>query len=118
MHGDLILDVDTLYQALSGLPMYDKPVGLLPLVLEARDAVINRLCRTASVRHAWLITGGAKHDERQRYTNAGAEVIVLDTSPTECLRRISIDPRRAANWEQWQTLIDQWWDAYDHWRDR
>lgn len=54
--GDLIVDVDFIFAALSGLPMRDKPIGLLPFVAAARDAVCERLRRESEVPAAWIIT--------------------------------------------------------------
>jgi hypothetical protein len=38
--GDLVLDIDTLFMALSGQVTYGKPVSLLKVVLRVRDTVI------------------------------------------------------------------------------
>ena len=57
MHrGDLVMDMDYLFEALSFLPHKDKPDELLPFVCEARDAVIQRLLRPSNVGRAFLIT--------------------------------------------------------------
>jgi len=40
--GDLIVDVDLIYAALSGLELFHKPPGLLPFFCAARDAIVNR----------------------------------------------------------------------------
>lgn len=113
--GDLVVDMDLLYQALTGgLPMYDKPDCLLPFVCEARDAVMARLARASQVRRAWLITGKAYLGElMQLKDQLGAErVMVLEVSPNECLRRIRDDPRRSARWQLWEPLVRQWWERW------
>lgn len=111
--GDLVVDVDTLYQALSGLPWYEKPAGLLPFVLEARDAVLARLERPTHVRHAWLITSsGDRAQLRELQERFAAELVVLDTSPNECLKRIMGDERRAKQALLWQDLIARWWSQW------
>jgi hypothetical protein len=109
--GDLIIDLDTLFQALSGLPLYDKPEGLLPFALAARAALYSRLDR-AAVR-AWVITGGASAAERQQLRlRWNAEIIVLEVGPTTCIQRIGADPRRSARRDLWQPLVTQWWREY------
>ena len=114
VRGDLILDVDALYMALSGLDWYDKPDELLPFVAEARDAVIRRLERPSEVKRAWVITTGAKKHERDALARRlRAKVVVLDVPAEECLRRIANDERRAHQLEKWHRLVDEWWREYE-----
>jgi hypothetical protein len=113
--GDLVVDVDRLYQALSGgLPWYDKPDCLLPFVCEARDAAIARLSREAEgVGHAWVITGEADRGKLAELRDTlGAEVAVLDTGPNECKKRISHDERRKNSAGKWYDLVDHWWSTW------
>ena len=110
--GDLILDVDALYMALSGQPMYDKPAELLPFVIEARDAVIERLRQRSRANHAWVITLAPTESERQPYAEDGADVVVLATPAEDCLARITADPERA-RWDGWTQLVESWWTSYD-----
>lgn len=54
--GDLVVDFDALYSALSFLPWGEKPRELMPFVASARDAVYQRLKRTSDIERAWIIT--------------------------------------------------------------
>lgn len=112
-YADLIVDVDALYHAVSGLPWYDKPDALLPFVMEARDALVNRLRRQSDVLRAWVILGGAKRAERDQLRQRGAHIVVLETPLHECLRRISQDERRAERMVHWQPIIERWWREYE-----
>lgn len=115
--GDLIVDVDAIYSALSGRPWYEKPAPLLPFVLDARDAILDRLHAQSDLRHAWIITSEADHAELQRLkARYNAKLLVLETDPAECLRRIATDERRAGTAPQWQPLIARWWDTYTNTR--
>ena len=113
--GDLILDMDALYQALSGLPMYTKPEGLLPYVLAAEEGVVVALEGyegDGNVR-AWVITGGADRRKRQALVDRlGATLVMLDTSPGECIRRIQNDERRKDKAHLWEPIVAAWWNAY------
>lgn len=109
--GDLVLDVDALFVALTGgLPMYDKPTSLLPFVMECRDAAIGRLARPSEARRCWIITGKADLSELERLRDelGASELVILETSPLECVRRIGGDPRRKDRWELWQDLVQKW----------
>ncbi len=112
-YGDVIIDVDALYVALSGQPRYKKPTALLPFVLEARDAVEERLLARSDARQAWIIKGAPKREQRDHYANRGATVVVLAVPAEECLRRIADDPEREESEESWSPLVHQWWDDYE-----
>jgi predicted kinase len=108
--GDLILDLDRIFEAISGLPLYDKPDALTPFVWQARDAIMDRLSRPSGVANAWVITGGALRNGRlalaARYR---ARIVMLDTPAEECKRRLSDRPLT----RPWVALIDQWWADYE-----
>ena len=111
--GDLIVDVDALWSAVSGLDWYDKPDALLPFVLAAREALIRRLAQANSIRHAWVITAGASSYDRDQYARRiGAHVVVLEVDADECLRRIATDARREARGSVWPGLVRDWWRDY------
>jgi GTPase SAR1 family protein len=114
--GHLVLDVDALFMALSGLPWNEKPQALLPFVLDARDAVIARLIRGDVDCVAWVITAngdmGQVVDLAQRM-NASLTVLAVDR--LECLRRISLDKTRQS-WELYKPMVNEWWEKYERTR--
>lgn len=112
--GDLIVDVDALYHALGGLPWYDKPIGLLPYVLAARDAVLEQLQKPAHIYRAWVITASGDRAQLQALQERlDAAVIALEVSPSECMRRIMRDERRARQADQWEALVARWWREWE-----
>jgi len=111
--GDLIVNLDALFTAISGLPEYEKPDCLVPFALAARDAVIRRLKLAHSINRAWIITTGAKAGERASLQKSlKAEIVVFEVSENECLRRIQADERRKNSWQSWQPVIERWWREY------
>jgi predicted kinase len=112
--GDLVVDMDALFQALSGEPLYSQPAELLPYVAEARDAVVMRLARATAPVTAWLIGAGATRDARERIARPlAARVLVLATPPQACARRIMRDRDRSHLIAKVQPLIDRWWQDYE-----
>lgn len=105
--GQIAVDVDLLFSALTMRPVYDKPAVSVGRVLDARDLIIEELAPE------YVISSDptAKYRElmRARY---GAEVIVLETPADECLRRIEGDIRREGL-ADWPALVAGWWDAYE-----
>ena len=111
--GDLIIDVDKLFVAFSGLRSHDHPDELLPFVLSARDASEDRLGLSNGVRHAWIIKGAPRKAQRQDMARRGAAVVVLDVPAEECLNRIANDPERQGLDCPWDDWINQWWEDYE-----
>lgn len=119
MHGDLVIDVDALYSALSGLAWYDKPVNLLPFVIEARDAIIRRLAKRSKVRSAWFITSEADCQTLIHWRDTlQARLVIMDTSPNECMRRIANDERRSKHADAWRPLVSEWWQTFEQTRQQ
>jgi len=112
--GDL--KVDAMYEALSGLPYYEKPDVLLPFVTIARDAIVNRLISKSNLRHGWLITSGPHRSQRDRYKTrflGRINIVVLEVPVEECVRRIANDERRSDKADLWRPLVQQWWRDYE-----
>lgn len=111
--GDLIVDLDTILAAISGLDVYEKPETLLSLSLDVKDFLIER-SRRGPFANAWIISGAPKIRERDKYRfQLNAKIVVLETSYFECWRRIANDPRRKQKAQQWEPLIKKWWDNYE-----
>lgn len=112
--GDLVVDFDALMSALSGgLPWYDGPAALLPFVLSARAAVVERLMQSSELQNAWVIAGLPDAREREQLAaQLGAKVIVLAVPAAECLRRIQKDERRSAALSAWREIVHRWWQDY------
>lgn len=110
--GDLIVDLDAIFMALSGLPQYDKPHVLMPFVVAARDAVLNRLRQPTDVKRAWVIAGLPTAAERTALARRlTAQVVVLNVKRDECVRRVQHDERRQQESRQWIGAIDRWFAA-------
>lgn len=113
--GDIIVDLDAIKSAITGMPWYYGDEDAMPFVFEARDAIIKRLYRPTVVRRAWVIGSCPQRLDRQIYESAGAKVVILDVPPEICEQRIRADSRRANQIKKWIPIIRQWW--YDYERD-
>ena len=40
------------------------------------------------------------------------KLVVIETSPNECLKRIQADPNRNTDIQYWKPLVEQWWNEY------
>ncbi len=119
-HGDLLVDFDMIYRAISGLDLYDKPGNLLQFAVAARDGIYYRLChlwsKTAKPRHVWIIAMLPKAEDRASLSQKlRASVVVLETSPNDCEYRLQNDTERGmseAQIEIQRTVIVKWWKEY------
>lgn len=112
--GDLVLDIDRLWSALSGQPEYIKPNELKPIIFNARNAIMDSIkTRAGSWQNAWVIEGGALIGDRMRRIEAlGAEDIFIDATKETCLARLASDESRQATRAEWQQYIDAWFNSY------
>lgn len=112
--GDLVLDIDRLWSALSGQPEYIKPNEIKPIVFNTRNAILDGIkTRAGNWQTAWVIEGGALIGDRmRRIETLGAEDIFVDTPKETCLARLASDENRRAVQHQWAEYIEQWFDRY------
>ena len=109
--GDLIVDYDLIFRALSGLDTHDRPTDLRGHVLDARDAVLSRLeIRPGEVQRAWIIHAAPKAEQRASLRARFDARVVLMLTPREvCAQRLAARDRSGG----WQAALDAWWSTYD-----
>ncbi len=112
--GDLIVDIDRLSHAISGMPEYDKPDNLYPIVSGLHNQLLDNIkTRYGKWDTAWVITGGAERYKRERLAkDLGAELIFCDVDKQECLRRLAVDIGRQERRLEWKGYINKWFDRY------
>lgn len=108
--GDLVIDFDYLYSALSFLPTREKPDQLYPYVECARKALYKKIMYGCPV-DVWVIMGGARARDREQFPDA--KIILLKKSVSECLRNIMKDPERSGEIERYRPMIEKWYRQYD-----
>lgn len=111
--GDLIIDMDSIWQCVSGCERYKKPGVLNTCVFGVRDYLLECVkYRRGKWLNAYVIGGYPLISERERLCKElGAEEIFVDTSKEECLRRLArCDDGR--NTGEWTKYILDWWKRY------
>lgn len=114
--GELVVDIDKLFRAISGQPSHNHPENLLPYVLRAREAIFDQLLIDQDEGRAWVIMGGATRESRRVILDQfdDAELHIIHTDPLECERNIRADPQRShAPIETWMELVRKWFDEYE-----
>lgn len=113
-NSDLVLDIDLIWQAVTGGALYEKPDALKAAVFAMRDSLLDIVkTRTGKWEQAWVIEGGALKSDRERRISAlGAEDIFIQCDKETCLQRLASDNTRELVREQWRGYIDDWFNRY------
>ena len=110
--GDLIIDLDAIWQAVSGCDMYVKPNKLKSVVFRLRDDLLDIVrYRFGKWDNAYIVGGYPLQSERERLVKEmGAREIFVEAEEAECLRRAEADERKDA--QNYAEYIKRWFDYY------
>lgn len=111
--GDLIIDIDSIWQCVSGLPRYNKPNRLKAIVFKVRDSLIECVkYRYGKWDNCYIIGGYPLQSERERLIKElGAREVFINASQSECMARLeSIDDGRDR--DEWAHYIADWFARY------
>lgn len=108
--GDLIVDVDSIWQCVSGRERYEKPARLKPVVFGIRDTLLDMVRRRCgSWCNAYVVGGYPLVNERERLMRSlGAREVYVESSQAECLARLK-NCRDGRDVGEWRKYIDDWW---------
>ena len=112
--GDLIIDMDSIWECISGQPRYTKPGRLKAVAFGVRDYLMDCLrVRNGKWQNAYVIGGFPLISERERMVKQyGAREVFIDTDKEECIRRLNEDPQ-GRNVEEWTEYIEEWFRRYN-----
>lgn len=110
--GDLVIDMDNIWQCVSGCDRYIKPNRLKSVVFSVRDNLLESVkYRRGKWLNAYIIGGYPYQAERERLAESlGAREVFIDTSYEECVKRLMECEDRDKN--QWELYISDWWLQY------
>lgn len=111
--GDLIIDFDNIWQAISGQPRYIKPKRLNAVAFKVRDTLIDAVkYRLGKWNNAFITGGYALASERERIAKElGAREIFIECDKAECIRRLEADEARDT--DEWRKYIDDWFETFE-----
>ncbi len=110
-YGDIVLDMDLLWQALTLQPEYIKPNNVRFNVFAIRDALLDQIkTRYGQWYDAYIIGGYPDKYERQKLAESmGAELVYCESTKDECLKRLH-DSGKPKGWEKY---IEDWWEVFE-----
>lgn len=115
--GDVILDVDNIWEAVSGQPRYIKPKQLISLVMNIRDTIKDSIARglgnwnNAYIIDSKLTTPVDRKREAEKYKAHNVEVIIMDATKEECIERLHNNPN-GRNIKDYESYIDDYYDNF------
>lgn len=113
VEGDLVIDMDNIWQCVSGCDRYVKPNRLKSIVFSVRDNLLESVkYRRGKWLNAYVIGGYPFPAERERLTSSlGAREIFIDTDRETCINRLYECGNRDI--KEWTKYINDWWLQYD-----
>lgn len=110
--GDLILDMDRIWECVSGLKTYTKPACLNSVAFGIRDYLMESVrIRRGKWQNAYIIGGYPLISERERLCRQlGAREVYIECTQAECLKRLENDPSRDK--KEWTEYIQTWWERF------
>lgn len=111
--GDLVVDIDNIWQCVSGCDRYMKDRRLKACVFAVRDTLLECVkYRRGKWCNAYIIGGYPLVGERERLCKElGAEEVYIESTLEECIARL-LECTDARACDEWQKYIFEWWDKY------
>lgn len=113
LEGDLIVDMDDIWQCISGCDRYIKPEQLKANAFAVRNLLIDNIkLRAGNWSNAYVVGGYPLVSERERVANQlGARLIYIDTPKDVCISRLESNPQ-GRNIGEWEKYILEWWEKF------
>lgn len=110
-YGDIALDIDEIWRAITLGDKYIKPNNVRFNVFALRDNLLDQIkTRYGQWYDCYIIGGYPDKYERERISKElGAELIYCESTKEECIKRAIEDGRP----KEWIGYINDWWEKYD-----
>lgn len=110
--GDLIVDIDRIWECVSGCPSHVKPKRLNGIVFGLRDRLMEMVkYKVGKWNNAYIVGGFPLISERERICKElGAREVFIDTPKEECIARLKAAKDRPI--DEYEKYIEEWWKRY------
>ena len=114
--GDLVVNLDDIWQCISGCERYLKPNRLKSIAFRVRDSLIEAVkYRAGKWMNAYIIGGYPLRSERERLCRElGAREVFIEATEDECLQRLGsmLRSNEGMNQEDWRKFICDWFSNH------
>ena len=110
--GDLVIDMDSIWQCISGCNRYVKPNRLKSVAFKVRDSLLEAVkYRYGKWNNAYIIGGYPLRSERERLCKElGAREVFIQCERDECVERLNNSDRSLMR--EYVQYIDDWFAKY------
>lgn len=110
--GDVIIDWDRLFTAISGQPPHHDEAVLNNRIAVLRSELIGSMDEYPEIRNTWVTLCAPKQSTRDYWRDHfDAKVILLKERISTCLARLAKDPTRH-DWQKWRPDVERWWREF------
>lgn len=111
--GDLVIDIDNIWQCVTGCDRYVKPNKLKSVVFKVRDTLLDAVkYRYGKWDNAYIVGGYPMRSERERLCKElGAREVFIECDREECVCRLNNSDRSLLG-SDWIQYIDEWFAKY------
>lgn len=114
--GDIVFDIDDLWQTVSGQARYTKPKQLKPIIFNLRNEIKDAIAKgIGNWRNAYIIESLPLATDRkrevERYKAHNVELITMEATREECLTRLYNNPS-GRNIKDYENYINDYFDSY------
>lgn len=110
--GDLVIDIESIWQCVSGCDRYVKPNRLRSIVFRVRDSLLDAVrYRAGKWNNCYIIGGYPLSSERERLCKElGAREVFIEASMDDCIARL--DSREGVDKAEWMKFIEDWFSKF------
>lgn len=114
VEGDLIIDIDSIWECVSGCDRYIKPNRLKSVVFGVRDNLLEGVkYRRGKWLNAYIVSSLPIKNERERLSDTlGARLVHIDTDKEACIKRLYDNPS-GRDIKAWEGYIENYFREYE-----
>lgn len=113
--GDIVIDMDSLFSAISFFNLYDTVEPLKHNVFAVKNLLLDNVrTRYGKFNSAWVIGGYPnKHDRERLACDLNAKLVLMNTSKEVCLKRLcNCNDYRRYQKNEWEKYIEKWFNEF------
>lgn len=112
-NSDLVVDMDSIWECITGGERYEKPNALKTNAFSVRDCLLEMVrTRAGKWERAWIISSEGSSGVRERaIERLGAEPIYIESTIDECLKRLYKNPN-GRDVKEWEGFIKRFFEDY------
>lgn len=112
--GDLVIDIDSIWECVSGCERYIKPSALKENVFAIKNNLIDQVkYRIGKWSNAYIIGTYPLEGERERLRKTlDAELIYIDTDKEKCINNIDLLNNDSIDKSELKKFVEDWWEKF------